>query len=129
MNELNNKILKQAEKLNYTVAEIAPNNVIDLFNSSSLKVWSGQSDNTIWNDPKVNWAFRALHDQLHLDTGIGFSPDQEMYIGRLQASQYDGMLADLVYIETTEQAKYFKENGVFVSNQKLFTVEKLKLIA
>lgn len=128
MRELNNKILKDAESLKYTVAELAPNNV-DLFNTPSLKVWSGESDNTIWNDERVNWAFRALHDKLHLETGIGFTPDEEMYIGRLQASKYEGLLADLVYIETTEQAKYFKENGVFVSDQKLFTIEKLKLVA
>jgi hypothetical protein len=127
--ELNNKILKQASKLNYTVSEVAPSTMTDLVNNSTLKVWSGASDNTIWNDPSVNYAFRALHDKLHLITGLGFTPDEEIEIGRIQANQYEGLLADLVYIETTGQAEYFKQNGVFVQDQTMFTMEKLKLVA
>ncbi len=125
-NELNNKILKAASKLNYTVSSVAPSTAQDLFNSSSLKVWNGASENTIWNDPVVNFAFRALHDALHLKTKLDFSVDAEIEIGKIQANQFEGILADIVFIETTGQAEFYKQNGVFVSDQKQFTIAKLK---
>lgn len=125
MDELKNTILMQASKLRYNVASEAPSNERDLFNSPSLIVWDGASDNTIWDDASVNYAFRALHDALHLNTGLGFSVDEEIAIGRIQANQYVGLLADLVYLEVAGQAEYYKQNGVFVANQKQFTLQAL----
>lgn len=124
--EFNNLLLKQASKLNYSVSAIAPNSERDLFNNP-LVIWNGASDNTIWNDPKVNWAFRALHDALHKVTRLNFTVDCEIELGRIQASQYQGLLADLIYCEVAGQASYYKANGVFVSDQIGFTKERLGL--
>ena len=123
---INNLILRQASKLQYTVADRAPQTQLELFTAPSLVIWSGESDNTIFNDKIVNYAFRALHDALHLKTRIGFSPKEEIELGRIQANQYTGLMADLVYCEVSEQAAYYLKNGIFVKDQVSFTKEYLK---
>lgn len=120
---INNLILSTAPR--HIVADLAPSTFQDLLQSPSLVIWSGESDNTIFGDARVNWAFRALHDALHLKTGIGFSPVEEIAIGRLQANQYSGLMADLVYIETAGQAEHYLKTGRFVSDQIRFTLNEL----
>lgn len=125
--EFNNLILKQAAAVKYTVAEQAPNTFADLIQAPTLVIWSGESDKTVWNDKTVNWAFRALHDTLHLETGLGFSPQDEIELGRIQASQYDSqLLQDLVYIEVSGQAEHYLKTGQFVADQVEFAKNNLK---
>lgn len=121
---LNELILQQASKLTYQVSDSAPNTVSDLWRQKSgiMTVWAGESDNTIFADPAVNWAFRALHDQLHLDTGLGFDPSDEQTLGWLQAQGFDGQLADLVYCEVAAQAAHFERTGEFVKDQREFAL-------
>jgi hypothetical protein len=124
---INNAILSQAAKLEYIVKDIAPNTEKGLFNESTLIIWSGESNNTIYQDASVNYAFRALHDALHITTGLGFSHDHEIELGRIQASQYDSQLMqDLVYCEVALQAKYHQETGLFLKDQVSFTQNYLK---
>jgi hypothetical protein len=125
--EFKNLILKQASKLKYRVADVAPSTELELFNGpKTLVIWSGASEGTIWEDARVNWAFRALHDALHLNTGMSFGPEAEMELGRIQANQYTGLMADLVYIETSGQAEHYLKTGQFVEDQVKFTMEALK---
>lgn len=128
---INNKILQMSQDITYTIKDIAPSTERELFNSSSLIVWSGGSSNTIYQDPKVNYAFRAVHDNVHLITGLGFSPVHEIEMGRIQAaalaSRCESLLADLFYCEIAEQAKYYLETNTFVENQISFTNSKLML--
>lgn len=126
INYLNNTILKQASNLRYIVKSSAPNNEQDLFNCGQLVIWSGASDNTIFQDARVNWAFRALHDDLHLKTRLDFTPQAEIELGRIQASKYDGVLADLIYCEVSLQAQYYLDNGIFVPDQVSFTKANVK---
>lgn len=127
LNFLNDSILKQAKNLKYTVKIDAPQNEIELFNSSSLIVWSGSSDNTIYRDKSVNYMFRALHDDLHLKTGLGFSPKHEVELGRIQASkQSSNFLAELIFCEVAMQAIYFEKTGLFVADQVTFNLNYLK---
>lgn len=122
---INNLILSTAPK--HEVRNVAPSTELELFNSpKTLVIWSGASENTIFNDNRVNWAFRALHDQLHIVTGIGFSPEAEIELGRIQANRYTGLMADLVYIETAGQAKHYLKTGQFVTDQAEFTLNALK---
>lgn len=123
---LNNTILTQAKSLRYIVKSEAPSTEAQLFNASSLVIWSGASDNTIFQDNAVNWAFRALHDDLHLRTRYNFSPATEIELGRIQASKYSGILADIVYCEVAGQAEFFLKNGIFIQDQVLFTQDYLK---
>lgn len=125
--ELNAKILEQAKAVKYQVADLAPSNEVDLFNQpNTLVVWAGASDNTIFGSASVNWAFRALHDQLHRKSGLSFSIDHEVELGRIQASKFDGILADIVYLEVAGQALFYKQNGIFVPNQVAWTLEQLR---
>ncbi len=127
LNHVNGLILKQASKLSYTVASVAPQTENVLFSSTSLVVWSGASDSTIYQDASVNWAFRALHDDLHLKTGLGFTVDEEIEMGRIQASQYESdFMRELIYCEVALQATHFRDTGTFVSNQVEFTVKHLQ---
>ncbi len=125
-NEFKNLILNTAPK--HLVKAVAPSTFQDVWNSPSLVVWNGASDNTIWNDPTVNYAFRALHDALHIETRIGFSPKEEIEIGRIQAAKYQSysvLFSDLVYIETAGQAEHYLKTGQFVEDQIRFTMEQL----
>jgi hypothetical protein len=125
-NEFKHLILNTAPR--HLVKAVAPSTFSELMSQPTLVVWNGASDATIWNDSAVNYAFRALHDALHLKTRIGFTPLEEIAIGRIQASQYESYssyLADLVYIETAGQAEYFLKNGIFVQNQVAFTESML----
>lgn len=125
MDYFNNLILKEASKLRYIVKDVAPSTEAGLFNCGELVVWSGESDKTIFQDAQVNWAFRALHDTLHLITGLGFSPEEEILLGKIQAGIYarecNASMADLVYCEVSLQAEYFKTTGTFVPDQIAFT--------
>ena len=131
INYINREILKSSSGLDYIVKPEAPNSIEALMQSSSLVIWDGESNNTVFDDAKVNFAFRALHDSMHLETGLDFSPEQEIELGRIQASRLaadcKGFLADLFYIEIAEQAKYYLKNGVFVDDQRSFTLDLLKL--
>lgn len=127
LNFLNQFVLNQAKDLRYIVKNEAPNTEIDLFNSSSLIIWSGGSDTTIYQDRNVNYAFRAWHDSLHLKTGLGFTVADEIELGRIQASQCgSSFVADLVYCEISLQAAYFLEKGQFVADQLQFTMDFLR---
>lgn len=124
---VNGKILTDASRLVYQVSDYAPNTFPELHNATSLVVWSGASDSTIYGDKHVNWALRALHDQLYLTTGLDFTPEQEIELGRIQANQYDGILADLIYCEVAGQAEYYLKHDNFVDDQVEFTLKYLNL--
>lgn len=126
LRHLNQTVLDLAKGLNYTVKSQAPSTELELFNSPSLVVWSGESHNTIYQDETVNWAFRAIHDNMHLKTGLGFSPQHEIEMGRIQASQIDSdIIAKLFYIEIAGQAEHYLKTGQFVQDQVAFTLDKL----
>lgn len=121
LNYINRTILQAAKKVKYEVKDIAPQTELDLF-SSGLIIWSGASDSTIYQDPQVNWAFRALHDSLHLKTRLDFSVEQEIELGRIQASKFDSdLIQELIYCEIALQAQYFAKTGQFVKDQVQFT--------
>ena len=121
-------ILKEADRIRYIVKADAPNDIKQVLSQGTLTIWSGESSRTIWGNEAVNHAFRAIHDALHFVTRLGFSPNEEIELGRIQASKYDGLLSDLVYIEVAKQAEYFLNNGVFVVDQIAFTKSELKKI-
>lgn len=126
---INNKIIRSSRDLSYQVSDFAPSTFQDLKNESSLVIWSGASDNTIFQDKTVNWASRALHDTQHLVTGLNFDPMQEIELGRVQAASFgakcDQLMADLIYVQIAEQTKYYVSNRDFVPNDFDFTMNHL----
>lgn len=129
---INNEILKASSTLTYIVKPSAPSTEQDLFNSTSLVIWSGASDNTIYKDASVNYAFRAIHDATHLETKLGFTPEHEVEMGRIQAarlaSRCKSLLADVFYCEIALQAKYYLETNTFVADQVEFFYKNIKVL-
>jgi hypothetical protein len=125
---INNLILSQASKLKYIVKPLAPSTYADLkLQGTSQVIWSGGSEATIFGDATVNYAFRAIHDALHLATGLGFTVEQEIELARIHAARCsNSLLADLVWIEVAEQAKALAATGSFIDNQLSFTLTKLR---
>lgn len=124
---VNQKIMQDAKRLTYAVSSVAPSTEIELFGSTSLVIWSGASDKTIFCDESVNWAFRALHDSMHLKTGLGFDVESEKELGRIQASQYESdVMRELIFCQITMQADHFGTTGQFVVNDFDFTMSHLK---
>lgn len=123
---INQQVLKKAT-LSYRVSERAPNTHADLLNESSLVIWSGASQDTWYQDARVNWAFRAFHDALHLRTGLGFSHAHELELARIQANQFDSrLMQEFVFGEVAGQAMYHAETGLFVADQVAFMDAWLK---
>lgn len=119
--EFNRAIMKLAPR--FTVKDDAPDTLEKLTrqNASSLVVWAGASDSTIYGDPAVNWAFRAWHDYLHIKLNAEFNEHGETIVAIEQARQLrnDGY-GKLVTIEVIEQLNYFKKFGKFPDNQLKF---------
>ena len=82
-----------------------------------MAVWSGESDDTIWGEPRFNVLFRALHDNIHGHFNAGFDLEGEIETSRLQGVLCDEInapfLKAVLHIETHEQAAIFTETGEF----------------
>lgn len=92
-------------------------------------VWSGASDQTIFGDPEINYAFRAWHDSRHITENLDFSLDSEIkvclaQIRDLRAIYGNGRLlqhfADILSAEVIGQALYERANGGFPIDQAGF---------
>lgn len=125
-NELRQTILREASRIRYTVKDTAPSDIRSVLGQGELVIWSGESSRTIWNDAAVNHAFRAIHDALHIQTGLGFTVPEEIELGRIQAARYSGLMADLVWLEVAGQAMEYLKTGQFVKDQVNFTLNALK---
>lgn len=128
---INSNILDLSKGLRYTVKDVAPSTFQDVSNESSLIVWSGASDATIYQDASVNYAFRALHDAMHIETGLGFDAIHEMELGRIQASKVHALtgselLATIVHLEVSGQAEHYLKTGQFIEDQISFIMKQLK---
>jgi len=129
LSSLNRQIIQQANQIRFKVAEYAPSTYEELAsNAGILTVWGGASDNTIYGDPKVNHAFRALHDRLHLRHNIPFTLEGEVALARIQASQFEGdLIQRAVFLEVAGQAIYFNQHGEFPKDQVSFIRERLAI--
>jgi hypothetical protein len=95
-----------------------------------MLVWNGASDNTIFGDAEVNYAFRAWHDWCHLSGGCEFTPEGEMNAALIQIDHIrsvygytpdaDNMVL-LVWAEVVGQVQYHEHHdGQFPTDQMAF---------
>jgi hypothetical protein len=125
--ELNSKIIKLAPK--FEAKDFAPDTFQKLkeCSISGLVVWAGASDQTIYGDAKVNYAFRAWHDALHLKLNAPFTDQGERIVALEQARLIGAdKLGDIIMGEVVGQAEYFAKTGQFPVNQYEFIVNYLK---
>ena len=105
-----------------------------------LGISGEHSQNTIFPEPKDNWAFRAWHDFHHVKSQYPFTTQGEqcvMFAQQRDARQlrlsglisWDelGMVLDLIDCEVRGQAEYFEKMGKFPADQIGFTIDYLSL--
>ena len=99
-----------------------------------VKVWQGASDDTIFCHTKVNFAFRAWRDYVHIINQYSFTQEGELATCKEQqrhvsfhCSQEQACIINrLLYIEVVEQVKEYYKTGAHVIDQRQFTLDKLK---
>lgn len=138
---LNAAIFRMAHILmpaGYDVSEQAPNSFEELAahykKTKRILVWSGASDNTIFGDEEVNWAFRAWHDWVHLTQNFPFTTAGEAAACHFQIAQLKKVYGDsqeterwaaIIIAEVKEQTEYFEHTGNFVDDQRAFNLHDL----
>lgn len=99
----------------------------ELFGKISVR--EGNSDRTIFSEPRFNQAFRAWHDWTHLHYRYDFSAEGERKTCIAQMNLVccvyrctDKALewCDLIYADVVGQAEYEARHGVFPEDQKGF---------
>lgn len=95
---------------------------------NKIHIWKGSSSSTIFGSEQVNWKFRAWHDFIHLTEGFGYDFIGESIVAERQIAMLPESWLfekELVRIEVVGQAQYLSYNGVFVEDQRRFTVDYL----
>ena len=126
--ELNRKIIRLAPT--HVARDTAPGTFQELAGqrvAGRLVVWSGASDLTIYGDARVNHAFRAWHDALHLSLNAPFTLEGETRVAIEQARLIGSdAWAHVVLAEVVGQAEYLAKHGSFPADQTAFILSYLK---
>jgi len=91
-----------------------------------IPVWSGGSEKTIYGNPLVNYAFRAWHDSVPIQTGQGFTLPEETIVSHYQAGKLGGTFGEIINIEVIDQIKFFQKTNNFLDNQVEFCLKLLR---
>lgn len=127
---LNRLVLAQASRIAWHVSENVPETFDDLRKAHALlgyiPVSSIGCETSIYGDASVNLAFRAWHDATHLGHGLGFTPNDEKDVARLQCASA-GIPRDkaLLWADIAGQVEYFERFGDFPNDQTSFVLDYL----
>jgi len=129
-------VLHIANKLcpsGYQASEDAPDTYVKLRahldRTKQMLVWSGASENTIFGEPEINWAFRAWHDWCHYYGAHPFTPEGERAVVEMQCSHLLLFYGDslqtrqwmkILRAEIIGQQQYFHQHGHFPHDQRAF---------
>ena len=143
--ELNAAILTIAAYLfpcGYRVSEDAPDSydklVAHLNAGKPMVVYAGASEQTIYEDREVNYAFRAWHDWCHWRGGHRFNRQGEHAVYEMQCRHlvhfYDDSTRtrrwfDILYAEIIGQQIYFEQRRQFPVDQRAFVEQFLAGLA
>jgi hypothetical protein len=128
--DLNRLILSMAPR-GFIASPRAPQTDTELFayatTGAPTRVWDGASEGTIYNDPRVNHAFRAWHDHCHVLGRFPFTLAGETATCELQIAQardawpnMPEVIARAIRCEVIGQADYFAAHGYFPEDQAAF---------
>lgn len=121
----------------YGVSADAPNSydaLVACFEADGrITVWDGGSDETIFGDPEVNYAFRAWHDAGHLKLAAAFDRAGEAQVCAWQCAQLvaangpakAARWCTILQAEIIGQADYCAEHGDFPTDQFAFDLAYL----
>lgn len=88
--------MKLRHKTQLTILKLAPNHIASLESPTTYEavkqqaesgvyhVFSGGSTDTIFSSRKVQYAYRAWHDSIHIENEIDFSMESELQVAKLQ---------------------------------------------
>lgn len=124
------RIAKDFE-INYEPSENAPNDFEALKlsyrdakrNRTPLPVWSGASDATIYTSPEGNYAFRFVHDVLHVVFNADFSVQGESVVtvhhAKMAAEYFgaDSLEYKMLLADGLGQVFYMAQHGQFPVDQ------------
>lgn len=115
----------------YVVCNDAPNTWKELQRNAydsrgRIRIYGGGSDHTIYGVNKVNYAFRAWHDNLHLQHNLSFKPDDEIKLAQIHADMITGDYEkQLIHADIAGQVKHWQKFNAFVDNQYRFVLNYL----
>lgn len=123
--ELNRAIIALAPP--FEARSTAPDTLAELIVLPRMIVWDGASSDTIYGDARVNHAFRAWHDQCHIDGRFPLTLEGEVAACEFQIRDMlrrfpsaPARLARAIRAEVIGQAEYFAAHGMFPANQLSF---------
>jgi len=82
------KVTKAYPPLEFILVDedVGPEGVLAAYKSRKpIPVWNGDSENTIWGAPELNWLFRAHHDSIHLICNIPFTLQGEFLVSEVHS--------------------------------------------
>jgi hypothetical protein len=139
-------VLHEAERagvehgISYVPSINAPSTYDELLTTYAACIHSGapfpiSPDNcqrTIYTSPQINWAFRFVHDLVHIDNRLSFTPLDEVAVGAIQlealrAARYGPGSVEhrLLHADTIGQTFCSAVLGRFPYNQRLFVYDCL----
>jgi hypothetical protein len=137
MQTLKQAILEMTSRLlpdGFDVSDDAPQTMEQLkalMNTGNrMRVWSGGSEDTIYKEPYVNFAFRAWHDLCHWQGHFPFTLEGEIATCEMQCHQLLDCYGDnevtqrwctVLRAEVVGQALYYHRHKRFPENQAAFT--------
>jgi hypothetical protein len=128
------KITEAYPPLDYVLVDedVGPEGVLAAYNAGKpIPVWKGDSENTIWGAPELNWLFRAHHDSIHLLCNIPFTLQGEFLVSEVHSALAERLglykYARAARCDVAGFACYQHENGGEFAPQNL-TLELLMTI-
>lgn len=92
-------------------------------------VFDGGVDSIVYTSARVNYLFRAWHDLVHIELGLGFSEADEIAVAEYQ-SQFiqPGLLREIFLADTVGQTLFASATGGgFVADQRGFVFDVLNM--
>lgn len=100
-----------------------------------MLIWTGASENTIFECQETNLHFRNWHDFHHVTKNLPFNTEGEKAVALLQCEDIRKVYGvndvtdswcKLVMCEVVGQIEYAEHNGFYVSPQNAFTLAYLE---
>ena len=90
-----------------------------------IPVFDGGCEDTIYSSPRVNHAFRAWHDSLHLilDEDFSLHGEREVAARHVLAAERAGLSwrdKEMLWADTYGQRAYYQQTGEYVKDQAAF---------
>jgi hypothetical protein len=96
--------------------------------TKKIKVWTGDSELTIFGDKKVNSYFRAWHDLTHIKYNLDFSFESESLVCAAQIAELPddfNFEKQLIFADVIGQNLYHHKHAKFPDNQRIFVSDFL----